>query len=72
MFKELLRKHGSQAEIARALGVSRMAVNKWFNGKTFPSRKTAERIANDLGVSLGEVYNQANKKQRTKKAKDEI
>lgn len=57
MFDELLKKHGNQSKIAEALGVSAMAVSKWYTGKTYPSRKTAQKIANDLGVSLGDVFN---------------
>lgn len=57
MFDELLKKYGNQSKIAEALGVSAMAVSKWYTGKTHPSRKTAQKIANDLGVSLGDVFN---------------
>lgn len=56
MLEELLNKHGSQSAVARAIGVTPMAVSKWYTGKTFPSRKTSRKIAEDLGVSLGDVF----------------
>lgn len=60
MLEKLLEKHGSQAAIAEALDVTPMAVSKWFTGKTFPSRRTSQRIADDLGVSLGDVFESSN------------
>ena len=56
MLEELKQKYGSQANIAKALGVSQMTVSKWYRGKTFPSRVTAAKIAEDLSISLPEVY----------------
>lgn len=56
MLEELKQKYGSQANIAKALGVSQMTVSKWYSGKTFPSRVTATKIAKDLSISLPEVY----------------
>ena len=56
MLEQLREKYKTQSEIAKALGVSQMTVSKWLSGKTFPSRRTAQRIADDLGVSLGDVF----------------
>lgn len=56
MFDELLKKYGNQSKVAEALGVTPMAVSKWYTGKTHPSRKTAQKIADELGISLGDVF----------------
>lgn len=64
MLEELLKKHGNQSRVAEALDVSAMAVSKWYTGKNYPSRKTAQKIADDLGISLGDVFDSSSKKDK--------
>lgn len=56
MLETLLNKYGNQAKIAEAIGVTPMAVSKWYAGTTAPSRRNLERISKELGMPLGEVY----------------
>lgn len=66
MLNRLLDKYGNQSQIAYALGVSPMAVSKWFTGKSRPGRYMCQKIADDLGVSLGEVFESSNQDLRKK------
>lgn len=56
MLEKLKEKYKTQTEIAKAVGVSQMAVSKWLSGKTFPSRRTAQKIAKVLGVPVSDIY----------------
>lgn len=56
MFKRLVEKYGNQSAVAEAFGVSATAVSKWKSGQTFPNRRILQEIADELGVSVGEVY----------------
>lgn len=45
----------SQSELARQLGVSRVAVSQWVTGKTEPNTETIGRIAKILNVPTDEL-----------------
>lgn len=55
--KELRKTHGwSQAELARALNISRQAVNGFESGKFAPSLEMAFKIALLFGVAIESVF----------------
>lgn len=55
--KELRRSHHkSQADLARALGVSRQAVNGFESGKFDPSLEMAFKLAQLLSVSIEDIF----------------
>lgn len=45
----------SQEKLAEILGVSRQAVTKWENDKTAPATENLFRLAEVLGISMGEL-----------------
>lgn len=45
----------TQADLAKALGVTDVAVSKWESGKQSPSSKTLSKLADFFGVSVDEV-----------------
>lgn len=51
--------HGRQAEIARKMGLTPKAINKWFNGESIPRRGRLQELAALVGTTaaylLGEV-----------------
>lgn len=51
----LSRKKLSQAELAVFLGVTSANVNKWVNGKGYPSYECCKKLLN-LGISLRELF----------------
>jgi len=54
--KELCKKRGiSQKELADKLGISDISLNKTLRGE-YPQLQTLEKIANALGVSIGELF----------------
>jgi len=56
--KEFIRKSKvSQAEIARRIGVSQQSFNHMLSSKDIKS-SLVERIANNLHVSIGEIYHE--------------
>lgn len=66
---ELREKKGySQSELGRKLGVTNKAVSKWENGQAYPSVELLLPLANELGVSIEEIFNVINnsKKEKTK------
>lgn len=48
-------KNMTQAELAKALGVSKQAVSNWERGKRFPDVSLIEDISHTLGVSPAEL-----------------
>lgn len=46
----------SQHRLGKKIGISRISINKIETGKTMPSLKTANDIANALGVCMYEVF----------------
>lgn len=52
----LLKKRGMrQADLARALHMTRAAINGWTRGKRFPTVELAVQIADLLKVSMDEL-----------------
>ena len=54
-----LEKGLTQEELASSLGVSAQAVSKWETGNTFPDGSLLVPLANKLGVSLDELFDNA-------------
>ena len=50
----------TQADLAKALGVTDVAVSKWESGKQSPSSKTLSKLADFFGVSVDEVLGRPN------------
>ena len=48
----------TQQKLAELLEVPRTTASFYENKKMYPDLKTAERIANILGVTIGQLYNQ--------------
>jgi len=46
----------TQAEFARALGVSEKQVNRWFKGRIEPNPASKNKIQNVLGVPFESLY----------------
>lgn len=66
---QLREKKGySQFELGLKLGVTNKAVSKWENGQAYPSVELLLPLANELGVSIEEIFNVINnsKKEKTK------
>ena len=55
MKKIRARKHMSQGDICRELGVDRAYISTIESGKQNPTLSTVERIAKALGVSIDEL-----------------
>lgn len=51
----------TQTKIAAQLGVTRMAVNNWFNGKAFPSMHNMEALARLHGVTIDKMLTKLKK-----------
>lgn len=51
----LYEKYGSQEAIGKALGVSQNAVKRWKAGGG-ARRETVEKVSENLGIPVGEVY----------------
>ncbi len=49
----------TQAELGEKLGVSNQAVSKWESGMTLPDVMLLPHIAKILGVSIEDLYNEA-------------
>ena len=45
----------TQGEVAEKLGVSRVSVCKWENGKTLPTAKRLKDVAEALHTTVGEL-----------------
>lgn len=45
----------NQAQIAKKLGITPQAVQKWFAGKSFPSYKNLLKLQKVTGMSLGQI-----------------
>jgi len=55
--KEILLEHGrDQRDLAGAIGVSRTSVTLYANEKAEPKISVALRIAEELGVSVEEIW----------------
>lgn len=63
VYEMLYEKYGSQEAIGRALGMSQNAVKRWKAGGG-ARRETIEKIAEDLGLSVGEVYEKWRKEKK--------
>ncbi len=46
----------SQYRLGKKIGISRISINQIETGKTMPSLKTANDIANALGVCMYQVF----------------
>ncbi|HGM8612514.1 TPA: helix-turn-helix transcriptional regulator [Streptococcus pyogenes] len=46
----------SQHRLGKKVGISRTSINKIETGKTIPSLKTANDIANALGVCIYQIF----------------
>lgn len=46
----------SQHRLGKRIGISRISINKIENGKTMPSLKIANDIAEVLGVSIYQIF----------------
>lgn len=56
-FTELRKKHGfTQAKLAEQLGVDQSTVSLWEKGKTAPSRKTANRLAELFKCTVDDLF----------------
>ena len=60
-----LRKNAglTQADLAKALGVTDVAVSKWESGKQNPSSKTMTKLADYFGVSVDVLLGRSNTEQ---------
>ena len=55
-FRSYLQLAGTtQAQLARALGVSPVAVYQWTAGKTYPSMDLLPELSRILGISLDDL-----------------
>ena len=62
IIKEILQKRGiTNVCLAKHLGVSTPTISYILNGKSLPSLKTLAEIANFLGVTMGELFDDYNK-----------
>lgn len=63
VYEMLYEKYGSQEAIGKALGMSQNAVKRWKAGGG-ARRETIEKIAKDLELSVGEVYEKWRKEKK--------
>jgi transcriptional regulator with XRE-family HTH domain len=56
---ELDKRQWSQAELARAAGLSRAVINKLLNGKTFPQPTTLSSVAHAFKMPVETIYRAA-------------
>lgn len=54
-FSDLRKRIGTQAEVAKLLGISQQQISLYEKGKCKPSLKTAARFAKKLGISIDEI-----------------
>ena len=58
--REIRKRMGMTQEMLSAFtGVNRVSIAKYETGKTEPSLKTAEKLANALGVTVDELIGKA-------------
>jgi len=58
--KQLRRERGlSQAALARMVGVSQSTIGMWESGRNMPEFANLEKLARSLGVSLGQLTDDA-------------
>ena len=62
---------GGQAEFAEKIGVTRQEVSAWENGKRKPTLKSIRKIAKALNVTIEEITNYGNERDRADKSNDE-
>lgn len=56
-FKEIRLKKGlKQIDIARATGLSKATISLYENGKSKPSINSAYKVANELEVTIDELF----------------
>ncbi|MBQ8889816.1 MAG: helix-turn-helix transcriptional regulator [Bacteroidaceae bacterium] len=61
-FKEVLEKYGiTQTELAERLGINRVSVSRLFSEKNDMRSSTIMKIAEAIGCSAGELYDDFNK-----------
>ena len=54
IFEQLLQKNGvTPYKVAKATGVTQTSLSNWKSGRSTPSVKTLQKIADYFGVSLG-------------------
>ena len=60
-FSELIRRwnkgiaRGAQVRFARKVGVNRVTLSRWMNGRDTPGEDSRPRIAKELGISVDEL-----------------
>ncbi|MBC5747082.1 helix-turn-helix transcriptional regulator [Dysosmobacter sp. NSJ-60] len=58
--RELRERLGiSQAELARRMGVKHTSVIQWETGKAMPAAAKLPKLAEVLGVEIGELFDRA-------------
>lgn len=63
-FKEVLEKYGlTQTELAERLGINRVSVSRLFSEKNDMRSSTVIKIANAIGCSVGELYDDFDEEQ---------
>ena len=60
------KKGYSQSELGLKLGVTNKAVSKWENRQAYPSVELLLPLANELGVSIEEIFNVINNSKKEK------
>jgi len=61
IYNYLRDKQITQAEFAKAVGVSQGQVNLWLHGKTSTSMKTLQKLAKVLSVSMDDLVREFTK-----------
>lgn len=63
-FKEVLEKYGiTQTELAERLGINRVSVSRLLSEKNDMRSSTVIKIANAIGCSVGELYDDFDEEQ---------
>jgi DNA-binding XRE family transcriptional regulator len=53
---EMKKQRYTQAELARRLGVNKMSISHWVNGRYIPNENSAIAISNLLGVNIHDLF----------------
>lgn len=57
VFEQLLQKYGvTPYKVAKESGVTQTALSNWKSGRSTPTTKTLQKIADYFGVSYGSVF----------------
>jgi transcriptional regulator with XRE-family HTH domain len=52
----MLQRNMSQADLARAAGLGRDSISSYVNGRNLPKPKSAQALADALGVTVPQIY----------------